>query len=79
LPFPSPGDLPNLGIKPGSPSLPEDSLPFEPPGIMKKQRNKISFFFFFLNQLGTKADESPQDFPGSPVAKTPCSQWRGPG
>ena len=28
LPFPSPGDLPNTGIKPGSPALQEDALPF---------------------------------------------------
>ena len=31
LPFPSPGDLPNLEIKPGSPALQVDSLPSEPP------------------------------------------------
>ena len=31
LPFPSPGDLPNLGIKPGSPAWQVDSLPSEPP------------------------------------------------
>ena len=31
LPFPSPGDLPSPGIKPGSPTLQADSLPFEPP------------------------------------------------
>ena len=30
--FPSPGDLPNPGIKPRSPSLQADSLPAEPPG-----------------------------------------------
>ena len=29
-PFPSPGDLPNLGIEPRSPSLQVDSLPTEP-------------------------------------------------
>ena len=29
LPFPSPGDLPNPGIKPGSPVLQADSLPTE--------------------------------------------------
>ena len=28
-PFPSPGDLPNPGIKPGSPALQVDSLPAE--------------------------------------------------
>ena len=31
LPFPSPGDLPNPGIEPGSPALQADSLPSEPP------------------------------------------------
>ena len=32
LPFPSPGDLPNPGIEPGSPTLQADGLPSEPPG-----------------------------------------------
>ena len=32
LPFPSPGDLPDLGIKPGSPALQVDALASEPPG-----------------------------------------------
>ena len=31
-PFPSPEDLPYLGIKPESPELQANSLPFEPPG-----------------------------------------------
>ena len=31
LPFPSPGDLRNPGIKPGSPKLHADTLPSEPP------------------------------------------------
>jgi len=30
LPFCSPGDLPDPGIKPGSPALKVDSLPSEP-------------------------------------------------
>ena len=33
LPFPSPGDLPNLGIEPRSPALQEDALPTEPPQL----------------------------------------------
>ena len=33
LPFPSPGDLHDLEIEPGSPALQEDSLPSEPLGI----------------------------------------------
>ena len=32
LPFPSPGDLPNSGIEPGSPALQADALLSEPPG-----------------------------------------------
>ena len=31
-PFPSPEDLPDPGIEPGSPALQVDSLPSEPPG-----------------------------------------------
>ena len=30
LPFPSPGDLPDSGIKPGSPALQAEPLPSEP-------------------------------------------------
>ena len=32
LPFPSPGDLPDAGIEPGSPALQADALTSEPPG-----------------------------------------------
>ena len=46
LPFPSPGHLPNPGIKPGSPALQADSFLFEPPGkpihhIYSRQKRKI--------------------------------------
>ena len=37
LPFPSPGDLPDPGIKPGSPAMQADSLPSEPPGKPKQK------------------------------------------
>ena len=37
LPFPSPGDLPNPGIKPRSPTLQMDSLLPEPPGKLEGQ------------------------------------------
>ena len=32
VPFPSPGDLPNPGIEPGSPTFQADALTSEPPG-----------------------------------------------
>ena len=35
FPFPSPGDLPDPGIEPGSPILQADSLPSETPGKCK--------------------------------------------
>ena len=34
LPFPSPGDFPDPGIEPGSPSLQADSLASEPPDLV---------------------------------------------
>ena len=37
-PLPSPGDLPNPGIKPRSPALQVDSLPAEPQGKTKNTR-----------------------------------------
>ena len=46
LPFPSPGDLPNPGIKPGSLALQADSLPAELPGKSRgniSQHNKSSY------------------------------------
>ena len=36
LPFPSPEDLPNPGIEPGSPALQADALSSEPPGKTNK-------------------------------------------
>ena len=35
LPFPSPGDLPDPGIKPRSPALRAETLTSEPPGKLK--------------------------------------------
>ena len=52
LPFPSPGDLPDPGIEPGSPTLQADALPSEPPGKalgMDKKKFK----------QGTKATRQP--------------------
>ena len=44
LPFPSPGDLLDPGIKPGSPALQADALPSEPPGKPKKYTITIYYF-----------------------------------
>ena len=43
LPFASPGDLPDLGIEPGSPALQADSLPTELQGKLpfRKVRNTV--------------------------------------
>ena len=35
LPFLSPGDLPNPGMEPGSPTFQADALPSEPPGKLR--------------------------------------------
>ena len=41
LPFPSPGDLPNPGIEPGSPALQADALTSEPPGKTLRDTQKL--------------------------------------
>ena len=46
LPFPSPGDLPDAGIEPGSPTLQAYSLLSEPPGKLN-----FTFKFSFLLSL----------------------------
>ena len=43
LPFPSPGDLPNTGIEPGSPALQAEALPSEPPGEPNSQMTNTNF------------------------------------
>ena len=55
LPFPSPGDLPDPGIEPGSPALQADSLPSEPPGNPPK---------VVANSLGPHRRYSPWNSPG---------------
>ena len=42
LPFPSPGDIPNAGIEPGSPALQPNALTSEPPGKHPPQKNGIN-------------------------------------
>ena len=41
LPFPSPGDLPNPEMEPGSPALQADSLPSEPPEKLQEHWNSL--------------------------------------
>ena len=43
LPFPSPGDLPDPGIRPGSPTLWADALPSEPPGNPMEMKVDVIF------------------------------------
>ena len=51
LPFPSPGDLPDPGIEPGSPTLQADALPSEPPGKPQLIYTlKVSILEIFLRE-----------------------------
>ena len=49
LPFPSPSELPDPGIKPGSPTLQADSLPSEPPGKPIPEFRPLLFKVGFLD------------------------------
>ena len=46
LPFPSPEDLPNPGIEPGSPALQAGALPSEPPGNVESCIRDYLYFWF---------------------------------
>ena len=66
LPFPSPGDLPDPGIEPQSPSLQADSLPSEPPGkpsgtLFSMTKTKPNHA---LHQLGTGLGRHGMHCPG---------------
>ena len=54
LPFSSPGDLPDPGIKPRSPALQADALTSEPPGKpvesqKKKEKSRKNIYFCFID------------------------------
>ena len=74
LSCPPPGDLPNPGLKPRSPSLQMDSLPSEPPG---KPKNTGVGSLSLLQQIfqtqksnlgspALQADSLPAELPGKP-------------
>ena len=73
-PFPSPGNLPNPGIKPRSPEFQVDSLLAEPPG--KPKNTGVGSLFLlqqiFLTQqsnwglLPLQADSLPTELQGTP-------------
>ena len=48
LPFPSPGDLPDPGIKPWSPAFQADTLTSEPPGKSLKSTYLLKNYQCFL-------------------------------
>ena len=51
LPFPSPGDLPNPGTEPGSPTLQANALPSESPHQITILPQNTSVLFTFLLTL----------------------------
>ena len=58
LPLPSPGDLPNLGIKSTSLALKTDSLPSEPPGKLFSSVQSLSHVQLFATPWTTACQAS---------------------
>ena len=56
-PIPSPGDLPDPGIEPGSPALQAESLPAELPGKPNISKSYLNVHIpdFLSSEMGTKA------------------------
>ena len=74
-PFPSPGDLPNPGIKPRSPALQADYLPSEPQGKPKNtgvgkpipSPAHLSNPGIELGSPALQADSLPAELPEKPM------------
>ena len=67
LPFPSPGDLPDPGIRPGYPALQADSLPSEPlgkPSVEKdaeKKGNRLALLAYIQNVIDAATMENSME------------------
>ena len=55
LPFPSPGDLPDSGIEPWSPTLQADFFISEPPGKASPGKNTRVSCHFLLQRMKVKS------------------------
>ena len=67
-PFPSPGDLPNTGIKPWSPTLQADALPSEPP-------KKFHWNLIKVNRDSLRILKSSSNFQGILKPNSYLSAW----
>ena len=61
LPFPSPGDLPDPGIEPGSPTLQADALTSEPPGKPIIQEGWMQLQGFLKVEMEAEERESEKN------------------
>ena len=59
VPFPSPADLPDPGIEPGSPALQADSLPTELPGKPQAGVAPMENIWRVLKKLKTELPYDP--------------------
>ena len=66
LPFPPPGDLPDPGIEPGSPTFQADSLPSEPPGKSLKGNANGGKKKYVLKWTHCRRARSEHSFPFTP-------------
>ena len=67
MPFPSPGDLPDPGIEPGSPALQADALLSGPPGKLNSTVVLFAAAAKLLQSCPTLCDPTDGSPPGSPV------------
>ena len=71
LPFSSPGDLPDPGIKPASPPLAGGFLTTEPPGKPNTESEGLLFIFIWVDQMLSHCPAHPVPASSDPSRTAP--------
>ena len=74
LPFPSPGDLPDPGIEPGSPTFQADALTSEPPGKYIKNYQAFTLVVIPPEVTGNEGDRSTNSLQSYPTLCDPMDR-----
>ena len=76
LSFPSPGDLPDPGIEPGSPALEADALTSEPPGKPSESEEELKNFLMKVKEKSEKVGLKLNIWKTKIMTSDPITSWQ---